>query len=172
MLEATYAKRRAFATAIAGVDATFFGLDSVHPCARGPYMFDQHAFLEDVLKKAPTRQAVLDMLGLPSSRGPELFNPEHPKPRRLKLAEAVKLSEAYGVPITGPMVSADSLMPILEVSLRYPPKEWTESDVRRLAEEIEAGLKLWRSFVASRPSADRRPQASDGPDDRPRDKRD
>lgn len=165
MLRASYVNRRPIATPKRGVHATFFGLDSLRSLASAGYMFDQYAFLDDILAKAPTRQAVLDLLNLPSSRGPELFNPEHPKPRKLKLTEAVKLSEAFNVPITGPMANADSLIPILEVSLRYPPKEWAETDVRRLAEEIEAGLKLWRSFVANRPSPGRLRPASDEPGD-------
>lgn len=171
MLDATYANRSLAATHLSDPFATLFGVDDIRLAASCGYMFDQYAFLAECVRKAGTNQAVLNVLGLPSSRGPELFNPNHKKPRRLQLAEAVKLSEAFEVPITGPMVSADSLVPILEVSLRHGPTEWAGPDVRRLAEEIESGLKFWRNFQASQQAQDRPRWAPADRDALSRDKR-
>jgi hypothetical protein len=121
-------------------------------------MFDRYAFLAKVLAKAPTRQAVLNTLGLPSSRSPELFNRNAKKPRGLSVEEAVTLSEAFGVPITGDVASVESLVPVLRVCLRYAPKEWSETAVQRLAEEIEFGLRLQQS-VAPTPQIPDHPEA-------------
>lgn len=105
-------------------------------------MFDRYRFLGEVLDRAGSQAEVGRVLGLPSSRLSELFNPDAAKPRGLKVEEAVKLSEAFRVPITGDSASAESLLTVLKVCLRHPPKEWTEQELRRLAEEIELGLQL------------------------------
>jgi hypothetical protein len=122
-------------------------------------MFDRYLFLERVLSKAPTRQRVLDALGLPSSRGPNLFNRGHARPRRLWVEEAVQLSEAFGVPLGGEIASAESLLPVLRVCLRNPPTEWTDRDFQRIAEEIELGLRLRQALDTTPDSQDRIPPA-------------
>lgn len=128
--------------------------------------FDRYAFLERVLEKARTRQAVLDVLGLPSSRGPNMFNRGHERQRRLWVEEAVKLSEQFGVPLGGANVSADELTPVLAVALRGAPTDWQESDVQRLAEEVAFGLRLQQSYPPSSQNLGHRP-----PDDPSKDER-
>jgi len=134
-------------------------------------MFDRYRFLNDVLAKAGTQAKVGKVLDIPSSRLSELFNPKSKKKRALKLEEAVELSERFGVPITGPAASAESLAPVLRVLLRYAPTEWTETDVQRLAEEIELGLKLRREIETTQPSPDHQAPEASGPDDSTRGKR-
>lgn len=125
--------------------------------------FDRYDFLDRVLAKAKTRQAVLDVLGLPSSRGPNLFNRDHKRPRRLWVEDAIKLSQAFDVPLAGAEVaSAESLLPVLRVCLRHPPEEWTDQDVQRLAEEIEYGLRLKQAFDTSPDDPARAAQALNG----------
>lgn len=109
-------------------------------------VFDRYNFLASVLRKARTRQAVLDVLSLPSSRGPELFNRDNKKPRGLSVEEAIMLSQAFGVPLGGESVSVEQLLPVLQVCLRHAPPSWTERDVQRLAGEIVFGLRFQRSF--------------------------
>ena len=108
--------------------------------------FNRYDFLGRVRAKARNQQAVLDLLGLPSSRGKEVFDPEHPKPRQIKLEEAVALSETFGVPIGGAGVSVGELVPVLSVCLRNAPPHWDGEDVRRLAEEIALGLRFRQEF--------------------------
>lgn len=158
-----YAKRSAIATPNAGFFATQCGLADFRESASYRAMFDRYRFLSEILEKAGGKQAEVGrVLGLPSSRLSELFNPEAAKPRKLKLEEAVKLSEAFGVPITGHMASAESLLPVLKVCLRYAPKEWTEQELRRLSEEIELGLRLQQSLGPSQDDPNRRPPAPGG----------
>lgn len=146
---------RGSATLFVPLFATFAGLASDAIRANAPFMvFDRYSFLERVLEKAPTRQAVLDALGLPSSRGPHMFNRGHERPRRLWVEEAVALSERFDVPLTGSSVSAADLTPVLTVALRGAPTEWQESDVQRLAEEVAFGLRLQRSFAPSSQTPD------------------
>ena len=152
---------RAKATPFAPLFATFRGLASDANHANAPAMvFDRYSFLERVLEKARTKQAVLDVLGLPSSRGPNMFNRGHERPRRLWVEEAVKLSEAFDVPLTGATVSADELTPVLSVALRGVPTDWQESDVQRLAEEVAFGLRLQQSYPPSSQTPDH-PEAGD-----------
>lgn len=117
--------------------------------------FDRYTFLERVLAKAKTQKAVLDALGLPSSRGPNMFKRDHERPRRLWVEEAIKLAEKFDVPLTGGAVSADALKPVLAVALRGAPTDWQESDVQRLAEEVAFGLRLQQSFQPSSQTPDR-----------------
>lgn len=112
-------------------------------------MFDRYEFLAQVLKKAGTQAEVGRVIGLPSSRLSELFNPDSPKIRKLKLEEAVILSERFGVPIVPERVSATSLLPVLQVCLRHTPKEWSDAEIRRLAGEIELGLQLRQALEAN-----------------------
>lgn len=167
----SYANRRAIATPFGACFATLRGLADLGESANYPAMFDRYRFLNEILKKAGSQAEVGRVLDLPSSRLSELFNPEAKKPRALKLEEAVELSERYGVPLTSQAVSAGSLLPVLEVCLRYAPKEWTVPDVQRLAEEIELGLKLHQAIESSRQEPDHRLPASAGPDEQPPRKR-
>lgn len=155
-MSATYTMHRPHATHILPLRTTAFGLAVDAFCANARLMvFDRYQFLERVLEKAPTRQAVLDVLGLPSSRGPNMFNRGHDRPRRLWVEEAVKLSEKFDVPLTGGSVSAEDLTPVLSVALRGAPTDWQESDVQRLAEEVAFGLRLQQSFPPSLQTPDR-----------------
>jgi hypothetical protein len=129
-------------------------------------MFDRYAFLERVLAKAPNRQRVLDALGLPSSRGPNLFNRGHDRPRRLWVEEAIQLSETFGVPLGGEIASAESLLPVLKVCLRNPPTDWTDRDFQRIAEEIELGLRLRQALDTSPDNPGQSPPVADD-EDRP-----
>lgn len=117
--------------------------------------FDRYTFLERVLAKAKTKQAVLDALGLPSSRGTHMFTRGHARPRRLWVEEAIILSDKFDVPLTGGSVSVEALKPVLAVALRGAPKDWQESDVQRLAEEVAFGLRLQQSFPPSSQTPDR-----------------
>lgn len=155
-MPAHYTMHRGSATPFVPLFATYAGLDSEPNRTNGPVMvFDRYSFLERVLEKSGTRQAVLDLLGLPSSRGPSMFNRGHKLPRRLWVEEAVALSERFDVPLSGSSVSAEDLIPVLSVALRGAPTEWQESDVQRLAEEVAFGLRLQQSFAPSSQTPDR-----------------
>lgn len=136
--------------------ATFRGLaEMANPAIAAGMVFDRYAFLERVLARAGTKQAVLDALGLPSSRGPNMFTRGHERPRRLWVEEAVTLSEKFDVPLADANVSADALTPVLAVALRGAPSEWQASDVQRLAEEVSFGLRLQKTFQPSSQTPDR-----------------
>lgn len=148
----SYAKRSTVATLNPPPDATIFEIAHVRNAARTQNMaFDRYDFLTRVRAKARTQKAVLDILDLPSSRGKEVFDPEHPKARQIKVEEAVALSEAFGVPIGGAGVSVGELVPVLSVCLRNAPAQWDDASVRRLAEEIALGLRFQQSFGTAQP---------------------
>jgi len=119
-------------------------------------MFDKAAFLSAVLAKAGTPSAVGRTLNLESSRVAELYRADDnpAKPRGLKLQEAITLAEEYRVPLHSPMVSAETLKPILAVCLKHSKGTWSDRDVERLAQEIEYGLGLLPSTSLIRPSQD------------------
>lgn len=125
-------------------------------------MFDQHRFMAEVIREAGSQAEVGRTLGIPSSRVSEMCNPDAIKPRKLKLTEAVKLSETYGVPITGEMASAKSLLRVLKVALRHPPREWTDRELQRLASEIERGLQYLQALEPTPHEPDHLPPAADG----------
>lgn len=123
--------------------------------------FNRYDFLRRVRSKARNQQAVLDLLGLPSSRGKEVFDPEHPKPRQIKVEEAVALSEVFGVPIGGAGVSVGELVPVLEVCLRNAPSNWDAEGVQRLAGEIALGLRFRQEFGTTQPGQGLPAEATD-----------
>lgn len=152
--------------------ATFGGLARYAVLANAAAMsFDRYTFLDRVLAKARTQRAVLDTLGLPSSRGPNLFRRGHERPRRLWVEDAVKLSEKFDVPLTAPNVSADVLKPVLAVALRGAPTDWQESDVQRLAEELAFGLRLQQEYQPSSQTPDHRAPDASAAGERSPDKR-
>lgn len=172
MLARPYANRRTIATSFVGSFATFCGLAHPGESFSKRRVFDRYRFLAQVLEKAGSQAEVGRVLNIPSSRLSELFNPDAVKPRRLKLEEAVTLSEAFRVPITGDSASAESLLTVLRVCLRHPPKEWTDSELRRLAEEIELGLQLRQALDTSSQSAGRPDQERPGEGPPQHDRRD
>lgn len=112
-------------------------------------------FLSEVLDRAGGKQAdIARTLGLPPSRVSEIYAGN----RQLKLDEAIKLSEAYSVPITAVGVSASALEEVFQVALTGAPPQWTASAIRRLAEEVSFGLRLRQSYPPTPESLDR-PQA-------------
>lgn len=132
-------------------------------------VFDVQTFLAAVLGVARTQAAIGRVLGLPSSRVTEIYSGE----RQLKLVEAVKLAEEFGIPLHGPMISAETLLPILKVCLRSPPKGgWTDQALQRLSEEIEYGLGLLRVSAPQQPSQDALDVATRAIADRLRGRRD
>lgn len=132
-------------------EVTELGLAQFCYFVRPPRMFDQDAFLAAVLERAGTQAAVGRVINLPSSRTTDLYKGE----RRLTVAEAVKLAEEYDVPLHGPAVSAELLKPVLRVCLRYVSREdWSDQDVEQLAQDVEYGLGLLRSFAPNPPSQD------------------
>lgn len=143
------------------------GLAPVNSYVKTRVVFDVQLFLAAVLEVAGTQAAIGRVLDLPSSRVTETFTGG----RQLKLTEAVKLAEEFGVPLHGPMISAETLLPILRVCLRSPPKGgWTDQALLRLSEEIEFGLGLLRTSAPQRPSQDALDVAARAIADRLRDK--
>lgn len=106
-------------------------------------------FLEQVERKAGSRAEIARVLGLAASRVTEMYKGQ----RDLSYDEAVKLAIAYGIE-PSEIITAELLMPILRICLRYPPKEWTDQAVERLAEEVEYGLQLLRLVPSRPPSQD------------------
>lgn len=113
-------------------------------------MLEKRALLDRVESKAKSRAEMARVLGLSASRVTEMFKGE----RDLSYSEARTLCQHYKVDM-GESVNAETLAPILAACLRTEPRSsWSDSDVQRLAEEIEYGLALMNSAGSNPPSPD------------------
>lgn len=111
-------------------------------------MLSKADFLEAVIAKAK-KAVIARILNISPARVSEMYNGR----RDLSYDEAVKLAHALGIE-QGQHVTAELLAPILNVCLRYAPREWMDRDVERLAQEIIYGLGLLQRVSPSHPSQD------------------
>lgn len=130
--------------------STIFVVSENHLIRHAAFMFSKTRFLAEVLAVAGSKAEMARTLKLPTPRIAEIFNGT----RKLSIEEGMALAERFNVS-PFPKVNAAQLAPILEVCLRSHPKAgWTDTEVQRLAEEIEYGLMLLHSASPSVPSQD------------------
>lgn len=128
---------------------TNMGMARFQPLAKRDEMMSKATFLAEIERKAGSRAEIARVLGIAPSRVTEMFKGA----RDLSYDEAVKLAVAYGVE-PSEVVTVELLKPILQICLRYPPREWNDQAVQRLAEELEYGLQLLRNVPTKPPSQD------------------
>lgn len=157
-----YDKRKAFASP----DLTESVIYAAGASAHGPSMLETRELLAKVEAKAASRAEIARVLGLAPPRITEMFKGE----RQLSYAEARKLCLHYKIE-PAQQIRAAQLLPILTACFfAEPSAEWTESNLRRLAEEIEYGLELMNSGATSPPSQDAIRVAAQAAADRLRDR--
>lgn len=98
-----------------------------------------------------TNADVQRLLGLPSSRVAQIFSGE----RMIKLDEAKRLVEHYGIERLGQSLNAETLAPILEAVLPLAPQGARPEQVAAvLAEALAYGIELLSGGSAMPPSGD------------------
>lgn len=111
-------------------------------------MLNRTQLLQEAKAKAKSQAEISRALNISRSAVTGLFNGE----RDLSYDEAVKLSDTYDIDPN--KLTAEKLIPVLRVCLRYAPKEWSDQTVERLAQEILYGLELLRFASPIDPSQD------------------
>lgn len=113
-------------------------------------MFNKAHFLDQVLSRAGTKAEMARALNLPTPRIAEIFNGT----RKLSVEEGMALAERFNV-APFDTVSAEQLFPILRACLQSQAAgKMTDSDLERLASDVEYGLTLLRSARSNPPSQD------------------